>query len=81
MKKVSKLIGLSCLGIVLFHADFNLAQAPSPPFAYPSRGQNAEEQQQDHFACYTWAKQETGIDPAALSSLDDLYAGTGLHCK
>ncbi|GFE68540.1 glycine zipper family protein [Chroococcus sp. FPU101] len=68
MKKVSKLIGLSFLGIILFQADLNLAQAPSPPFAYPSRGQNVEEQQQDHFACYTWAKQQTGIDPAAFSA-------------
>lgn len=32
-------------------------------FAYPSKGQSQEQQEQDQFACYTWAKQQSGFDP------------------
>jgi hypothetical protein len=40
----------------------------SEPFAYPTRGQTPDQQQQDHFACYSWAKQQTGVDPSQLPS-------------
>lgn len=32
-------------------------------FVYPSKGQTAEQQEQDEFACYKWGKEQTGIDP------------------
>ncbi len=38
------------------------------PFAYPSKNQSQQQQQEDHFACYSWAKQETGVDPSQLST-------------
>ncbi len=31
--------------------------------AFPSAGQNAQQQSQDEAACYKWAVQNTGIDP------------------
>ncbi len=38
------------------------------PIAYPAKGQSASQQQKDQSECYAWAKQTTGIDPAAVSS-------------
>lgn len=35
------------------------------PFIYPAEGQSQEQLEQDKFACYTWAKQNTGFDPMA----------------
>jgi hypothetical protein len=32
-------------------------------FVYPKNGQNKEQQEQDNFACYKWAKEQTGFDP------------------
>jgi len=34
-------------------------------FPYPTKGQDAAQQQKDEGECYGWAKQQTGIDPAA----------------
>ena len=43
------------------------AQAQKP-IVYPAKGQSAQQKQQDEKACMGWAKQETGIDPAAASA-------------
>lgn len=43
-----------------------LAQAQQP-IVYPAQGQSAEQQATDDGACYSWAKQSTGIDPAAVA--------------
>lgn len=67
MKRIVKGISLGILVAVVFQGEFSLAQQ-AEPFAYPSQGQNAEQQQQDHFACYSWAKQQTGFDPAQPQS-------------
>ena len=32
---------------------------------FPAQGQSAEQQQKDEGECYTWAKNQTGIDPLA----------------
>jgi hypothetical protein len=32
---------------------------------YPANGQNTQRQQQDEGECYVWARNQTGIDPAA----------------
>ncbi len=32
---------------------------------FPNDGQSAEQQEQDKFACYNWAKGESGFDPMA----------------
>jgi hypothetical protein len=41
------------------------AQKPS---AYPAKDQSAEQQAQDDAQCLAWAKQDTGIDPAAVAA-------------
>ena len=32
-------------------------------YAYPAKGQTAEQQSRDTFECQNWAKQQTGFDP------------------
>ena len=62
-------ISLGLLISVLLPTNLVLAQQPFPePFAYPTKGQTEQQQQQDHFACYSWAKEQTGVDPSQLST-------------
>jgi hypothetical protein len=35
---------------------------------YPSKGQSPAQQNRDEGECYSWAKQQTGIDPVAVAS-------------
>lgn len=42
--------------------------AQGRPIAYPAKGQSPQQQQKDDGACYSWAKSNTGVDPAAMSS-------------
>ncbi|MGB8712511.1 MAG: hypothetical protein WCD50_05225 [Onishia taeanensis] len=37
-------------------------------FIYPNKGQSAEQQEQDKFNCYSWAKANTGFDPVNATS-------------
>lgn len=65
-----KRITLAALSSFLLPTHLILAQSQtqSPePFAYPTKKQTEEQQQQDHFACYNWAKEQTGVDPSQLS--------------
>ncbi len=41
-----------------------VAEASAQQFVYPARGQSPQQQQRDEAACYTWAVQQTGFDPA-----------------
>ena len=34
-------------------------------FIYPTKGQSKQQQDKDNYACYNWAKQQTGFDPMA----------------
>ena len=36
-------------------------------YFYPNRNQSAELQSRDHYACYTWAMEQTGFDPSVSS--------------
>jgi hypothetical protein len=63
MKRSIETLSVMVLGSILFYPDVSLAQV-AEPFAYPSKGQSQEQQQQDHYACYSWAKQQTGVDPS-----------------
>jgi hypothetical protein len=45
-----------------------LAAAASKPIVYPAKGQSADRQSKDEGECYAWARQSTGIDPAALAA-------------
>jgi len=42
-------------------------QAPKTLIIYPAKGQTAEQQKKDEGECYTWAVQNTGIDPVVLA--------------
>ena len=55
--------GAACAAALLF-----VAAVEATPIAYPARGQSAQQQQKDQSACYSWAKSNTGIDPATVAS-------------
>lgn len=42
--------------------------AAQKPIVYPAKGQSAQQQQKDEGECHVWAKQSTGIDPAAVAA-------------
>jgi hypothetical protein len=61
MNRISVLIAAGALAM---YASVALAQKPA---VYPAKGQTAEQKKKDDAACMSWAKQDTGIDPAAAS--------------
>ena len=46
---------------------FTVGAAAQKPVVYPAKGQSAEQKKKDDSACYSWAKTDTGIDPAAVA--------------
>ena len=40
-----------------------LNTARAEPLVYPAQGQSADQQGQDKYQCYIWAKDQTGVDP------------------
>jgi hypothetical protein len=61
--RVSKFASGAALAAVLVIVDVQ-----AKPIAYPAKGQSAQQQQKDDGECSTWAKGNTGIDPAAVAS-------------
>ncbi|WP_368565215.1 glycine zipper family protein [Pseudoxanthomonas sp. UTMC 1351] len=59
---IHTLIAVALLG----WAAMALAQKPS---AYPAKAQTPEQQNTDDGQCLAWAKQDTGIDPAAVAAM------------
>lgn len=50
-------------------ATFSMAAvAQQKPIAYPAKGQTAQQQGVDDSECLGWARQSTGIDPAAVAA-------------
>jgi uncharacterized protein YcfJ len=43
-------------------------------FPFPAKGQSKEQQRTDEDACYTWANEQTGIDPALAKANPDSAA-------
>jgi hypothetical protein len=41
-----------------------ISEAGAQQYVYPAKGQTPEKQKSDEAACYTWAVQQTGFDPA-----------------
>jgi hypothetical protein len=56
---------------------FALAAMAQKPIVYPAKGQSAAQQSKDDGECYGWAKQSTGIDPAAVASAPPPQAASG----
>jgi len=54
----------ACLSLAAMLAGSAIAQQ-SAPVIYPAQGQSKEQQEQDKFTCYGWAKGESGFDPMA----------------
>ena len=40
------------------------SEAIAQQFVYPAKGQSPQQQKSDEAACYSWAVQQTGFDPA-----------------
>jgi len=59
------LVWAAALALSAFVLD--AAQA-AKPVAYPAKGQSQKQQQTDDGQCNSWAKTNTGIDPAAAAS-------------
>lgn len=53
---------------VVLGMNASLVLAQQKPVIYPAKGQSAEQQQKDDGECYVGAKNNTGVDPAALAS-------------
>ena len=53
------------------------AQAQAKPIVYPSKGQSPQQQQKDEGECYVWARNNTGIDPAAVAAAPAPQQQTG----
>ena len=51
--------------VAFFFSASAWAQKPS---VYPAKGQSAGQKSKDDSQCLTWAKQDTGIDPAAVAA-------------
>ncbi len=45
-----------------------LAASAQKPVAYPAKGQSASQQSKDDGQCQSWAKTNTGVDPAAVAA-------------
>jgi len=53
--------GLLILVVLLFATQEVMAAVDV--YVYPGKGQTKEQQEQDEFSCYKWAKEQTGFDP------------------
>jgi hypothetical protein len=53
------------------------APSSAAPIIYPSKGQNAQQQEKDKTDCYGWARQQTGYDPAAAQQQQQAAAQQG----
>lgn len=66
---------LILIAVTLVAASVALAVHAQKPSAYPAKGQSGQQQAEDDSACLAWAKQDTGIDPAVVSSSAPTPAG------
>ncbi|ALK96553.1 hypothetical protein AB595_13685 [Massilia sp. WF1] len=54
------------LGAML--AALSVGAAQQRPIAYPAKGQSQAKQDKDDGECHVWARNKTGVDPAAAAS-------------
>jgi len=52
------------LCLLAFAAAFTFSEAGAQQYVFPAKGQSPEQQKTDEAACYSWAVQQTGYDPA-----------------
>ncbi len=58
MRRRNFVIGISAGALLYAGAAF-----AQEPIFYPNKGQSADKLEQDKYACYQWAKGQTGFDP------------------
>jgi len=70
MTSTNKSVGLVLTSVATAGLALGTAFAQAPPkpatlglIVYPASGQDAAQQGKDEGECYTWARQQTGIDP------------------
>jgi outer membrane lipoprotein SlyB len=63
-----KTIRIAYLSVALCATWASQSSLAQQPAVYPAHGQSAQQQSTDEGACYSWAKQHTGIDPAAVAA-------------
>jgi hypothetical protein len=56
---------------------FAVGAAAQKPIVYPAKGQSEQKQSSDDAACYSWAKQSTGVDPAQVARAAPAPSGGG----
>ncbi|SPR98678.1 YMGG-like glycine zipper-containing protein [Cupriavidus taiwanensis] len=61
-------LALGALGALAAACTVVPALAQSKPMAYPAKGQSQQQQASDDGACYSWAKQQSGVDPAQAAN-------------
>jgi len=52
------------LWILAFTAGLSTGASAQQQFVYPAKGQSPQQQKSDEAACYSWAVQQSGFDPA-----------------
>ena len=71
LRNFKTIMAVSVMAVLLFMLQVEAQQSISSSLGvvpYPSKGQSAKQQSSDEGQCYTWAKQQTGIDPVATVS-------------
>ena len=59
-KQMASRILVTCTAAVMMAAT---AYAAQEPIIYPAKGQSKDQMEKDKYACYSWAKEQTGFDP------------------
>jgi hypothetical protein len=67
-KKMKKMIKLSFwIGLLLMLTPTVALVNAEELIVFPAKGQSTQQMEKDKGTCYTWAKQQTGVDPVALA--------------
>jgi hypothetical protein len=61
-------VATAVAGAIAFVTFVSVQAQSKAPIVYPAKGQSADQQKKDDGECYTWAKSNTGIDPAAVAA-------------
>ena len=59
---------MTSLAVGAFAAALALDAAAQGPVAYPAKGQSQSRQTKDEGECHVWARNKSGVDPAAVAS-------------
>ncbi len=59
MRKIVSIVSLAAFSLTTV-----IVFGQNEPVIYPNKGQDPQQTEKDKYACYSWAKKQTGIDPA-----------------